>query len=370
MTAYPTQARFMAMSRLVVRVLGLAALLALPATGARAGSNDRLGTSGALELLIPVGPRATALGPAVAGDISGVESIYWNPAGLATVQGPEAMFSHTQYFADMKVNYAALAARAGNLGVLGFSAKVLSVGEVIVTTEQAPDGTGETFDPTFAVLGLSWARAFTDRVKFGANVNWVNEHIQSMTANGVALDFGVQYATGWRGLVFGMAMKNFGNSMTFSGENLDVSVPPPGAEPGATNRILSFSTAAFEMPSYFTLAANYELYRKGENDLQFKVAFQNNNFSGDNFCGAAEWSYKNMLALRGSWYGTLTTETDPATGNESSTFASGDNLYQGYALGGGVTTRAGVAHLGVDFAWRPVREFFDDIYEVGLRVQF
>ena len=370
MTAYPTQAGFMAMSRLVVRVLGLAALLALAAASARAGSNERLGTSGALELLIPVGPRASALGPSITSDISGVEATYWNPAGLASVQGPEVLFSHTEYFADMKVNYAAIAAHAGNLGVLGFSAKVLSVGEVIVTTEQAPDGTGETFNPTFAVLGASWARAFTDRVKFGATVNLVNEHIQSMTANGVALDFGVQYATGWRGLVFGMAMKNFGNAMSFSGDNLDVSVPPPGAEPGASNRILSFTTAAFEMPSYFTLAANYELYRKGENDLQFKAAFQNNNFSGDNFCGAAEWSYKNTFALRGSWYGTLTTEVDPASGSENSTFASGDQLYRGYALGGGVTTRAGAAHIGIDFAWRPVREFFDDIYEAGVRLQF
>jgi hypothetical protein len=358
------------MSRFGMRALGLATLLALAASGARAGSDQRTGTNGAPELLIPVGARASALGPSVTSDITGVEAIYWNPSGLAGLQGTEALFSHTQYFADMKVNYAAVAARAGNLGVLGFSVKVLSIGEVIVTTEQAPDGTGETFNPTFGVLGMSWAKAFTDRVNFGLGVNLVNEHIENMTANGVALDFGVQYATGWNGLKFGMVMKNFGNSMTFNGDNLDVSVPPPGAEPGASNRILKFSTAAFEMPSYFTLAGSYDLYRAGENSLQIMTAFQNNNFSGDNFCGAAEWNYRNFAALRGSWFGTLSGEIDPATGNESSSFGTGDDLYRGYALGGGVTVRSGAAKLGVDVAWRPVQQPFDDIYEAGLRLQF
>jgi hypothetical protein len=358
------------MSRFGRRALGVAALLALAAPGAWAGSDQRIGTSGASELLIPVGPRASALGPSVTSDVSGAEATYWNPAGLAGLQGTEALFSHTQYFADMKVNYAAVAARAGNLGVLGFSAKVLSVGEVIVTTEQAPDGTGETFDPTFSVLGMSWAKAFTDRVNFGLTLDVVNEHIQSVTSNGIALDFGVQYTTGWRGLKFGMVMKNFGNSMSFSGDNLDVSVLPPGAEPAASNRILSFSSAAFEMPSYFTLAGSYELFHTPASSLQLRGAFQNNNFSGDNFCGAAEWSFKNVAALRGSWFGTLSGEIDPVTGNESSSFGTGDDLYKGYALGGGVTVRSGAAKLGVDVAWRPVQQPFDDVYEAGLRLQF
>jgi len=358
------------MSRFGMRALGLATLLALAVSSAWAGSDQRVGTSGAPELLIPVGPRASALGPSVTSDITGVEATYWNPAGLAGLQGAEALFSHTEYFADMKVNFAAVATPAGNLGVLGFSAKVLSVGEVVVTTEQAPDGTGEKFNPTYSVLGISWAKAFTDRVNFGLTVDLVNEHVQNMGANGVAFDFGVQYATGWRGLKLGMAMKNFGNSMSFSGDNLDVSVLPPGAEPTASNRILSFSSAAFEMPSFFTLAGSYDLARSAENSLQLKGAFQNNNFSGDNFCAAAEWNYRNVAALRGSWFGTLAGEIDPATGDESTSFSTGDDLYRGFAVGGGVTMRSGTVKLGVDVAWRPVQEPFSDVYEAGVRLHF
>src|SRR5262245_34075160 len=79
---------------------------ALAAGTAGAGSNGRKGTVGATELQIPVGPRSTALGGAVASDVDGIEAMFWNPAGLATNAGTEAMFSNTQYFAKMKLYYA------------------------------------------------------------------------------------------------------------------------------------------------------------------------------------------------------------------------------------------------------------------------
>ena len=69
------------MSRVIIRSLGLAALLALAVTSAWAGSDERKGTSGAAELTIPVGPRGSAMGASVASNIVGAEAIFWNPAG-------------------------------------------------------------------------------------------------------------------------------------------------------------------------------------------------------------------------------------------------------------------------------------------------
>ena len=205
MTAHETKRGDRTMSRLAIRALGLAALLALAVTSAWAGSDDRKGTSGATELLIPVGPRSSAMGGASSSDVKGIESLFWNPAGLAMLERTEAQFSHVSYFAGMDVNYRAVAMKAGGLGSLGLSAKVLSVGEIIVTTETAPDGTGEVIEPTFAVLTGSWGRQFTDKVNFGASVNYVTERVLSMSASGVALEFGVQSMTGWRGLVLSSA---------------------------------------------------------------------------------------------------------------------------------------------------------------------
>jgi hypothetical protein len=358
------------MSRVIIRSLGLAALLALAVTSAWAGSDERKGTSGATELLIPVGARGSALGTAVSSDIVGAEAIFWNPAGIAGQEGTEVLFSHTSYIADMKVNYVALTAPGGALGTLGFNVKVLSIGDVIVTTEAAPDGTGEIVEPTFTVLGVSWGKAFTDRVRFGSTVNFVNERILDMNANGMAIDFGVQYDTGWKGLRLGMVMKNFGNSMSFNGSGLDVNTQPPGSDPSSANRSLRFSTASFEMPSNFTLSATYNAWQNGPSRLQLLGAFQNNNFGGDNFNGGAEWVYKNQFMLRGSWWGTMTSTRDLATGDDSMEFDSGDDVYSGYAFGAGANMKAGSTHLAVDFTLRPVRDFFDDTFEMGLRFKF
>ena len=353
-----------------VRVLGLLALLACVATSAWAGSDERKGTGGAHELRIPVGARGTALNSGVSSDVSGIESIFWNPAGLASIEGTEALFTNTQYFAEMDVNYAAVATKLGGIGVMGLNVKVLSVGDVIVTTEAAPEGTGDILSPTFTVMGFTWAKQFTDRVLFGGTFNWVNESIQSSSANGVAFDFGVQYVTGWNGLKLGMSMKNFGNSMRYSGSDFEMSVPLPDADPNSANRTLSTSSSSFEMPSYFNLSASYNLMSSSDYRLLALGAFQNNNFVGDNVTGGLEWDFKDTFALRASYMGSIQQTLDLATGDEEISFTSGDDLYTGLAFGAGAKVGLGDAKLAVDVSYRPVEDFFDDVVEVGLRLQF
>jgi len=369
MTQNTTQ--FGRIARPALCAVALAALLAGVTAVAHAGSDGRKGTAGASELLIPVGPRGSALGDAVVGDASGIEAAYYNPAGLAAGSGTEVAFSHTQYFAGMKLAYAAGAMPIGSFGSLGLSAKVLSLGEVLVTTESAPDGTGEILTPTFSVIGLTWAKSFTDRVNFGGTVTYVNENVANTVANGVAFDFGVQYATGYHGLKFGMAVKNIGTQMHFSGPGLEIFTRDPSADPNAGNRGLSFSSAGFEMPSYFTVASSYDVQRNAQQRLTVLAAYQNNNFNGDNLRGGAEWAYKDMFMLRGSVFGTFQGTIDPITSEETFKLSSGDDLYSGYALGAGFQTKLGEqGHVGVDVAWRPVRNYFDDIVELGVRMTF
>lgn len=359
------------MFRLAILALVPAALLAC-AVDAWAGSNGRKGTEGAPELTIPVGPRGEALGGAVVGDATGVEALFWNPAGVGLLPKTEAMFTHTQYFADMKLNYFGVATHIGGAGVIGFAAKVLSVGDVIVTTEDSPDGTGEVSQPTFTVLGLTWAKQFTDRVTFGATANLVNEHIIQESATGVAFDFGVQYLTGWQGLKLGMVMKNFGPNMTFNGPGAEVSFLPPGSNPTSGSRIFTSESASFDLPSYFTMGASLDVLHSPQMRLTALGAVQNNNYQGNAIRGGLEWAYRDLVALRGSYYGTYLGQGNPETGEDNAKFMGGDDLYSGLALGGGVSMRTGeTGRVGVDFTWRPVRQnLFNDIIDVGVRLAF
>jgi hypothetical protein len=347
-----------------------ALLLAVSGT-AYAGSDERKGTGGALEMRIPVGPRGTALGGAVVSSTDGIEALFFNPAGLAGLTGTEAIFSNTQYFADMQVNYVGIATQVGGFGALGLSVKALNVGEILVTTEAAPEGTGDIIDPTFTVIGVSYAREFTDRVRFGGTVSFVNEAIRSVSASGIAFDFGVMYATGWRTLNLGLAMKNFGTTMQFDGDELGSSQTVSGSDPSSSPRTLRATSSKFEMPSYFSLGAAYDLVDNSQYQLKAMGAFQNNNFVGDNVCAGLEWVYRKQIALRASYLGSITSTLDAATGTESVEFDSGDDLYSGWALGGSAGVKAGSTALDIDFSYRPMKDsFFDDVYEVGVKLKF
>jgi hypothetical protein len=125
------------------------------------------------------------------------------------------------------------------------------------------------------------------------------------------------------------------------------------------------------MPSLFSLAASMDAVKNPQYRFSLLGAFQNNNFTGDVIRTGAEWSYRDMFALRGAWFGSFESTQDITTGEESSSFTSGERIYSGYSLGAGAAMRMGdTGKLGVDLAWRPVKDFFDDTIEVGLRLTF
>ncbi len=83
-------------------------ILVLVCSSIYAGDTNRKGTTGAEELLIPVGARGIATGGAFLASLTGLESVYYNPAGLDLTPRTEAMFSYMSYFADIKVSYFAI----------------------------------------------------------------------------------------------------------------------------------------------------------------------------------------------------------------------------------------------------------------------
>ena len=176
--------------------------------------NRRIGSASATELLIPVGARDMALGGASIAVTQGVEAIHWNPAGLARLgSSAEALFSSLSYLADINLNYGAVGASFGRLGVVAVSVRSLDFGDIPMTSHDDPEGDGgRTFSPAFITAGLSYAIAFSDRANAGATIKVVSEKMGRVQGSAVAMDLGVQYHSigGISGLDMGVAMKNFG----------------------------------------------------------------------------------------------------------------------------------------------------------------
>ncbi len=182
---------------------------ALAVSTVDAGDQSRIGTAAGQALRIPVGSRGTALGGSILASVNGSEALHWNPSGVVLgANRREAIFSYLDYIADMKMNYFALSSKLRDDIAIGISAKVFSIGDIVVTTEDAPEGTGEVLNPTFSCVSFTYSQMLTDRVAFGTTIKYIHEGLKRETAQGLAFDFGFQYKTALKGLTLAIAMRN------------------------------------------------------------------------------------------------------------------------------------------------------------------
>ncbi|MDP1677362.1 MAG: PorV/PorQ family protein [Bacteroidota bacterium] len=308
-----------------------------------AGNKNRQGTAGAQELLIPVGARGMALGSSAIANASGIDAIYWNPAGIVrTESSVEAMFSQMQYIADIGVAYGALNVNAGSFGNLAFTIKSVSFGDIPRTTEDFPDGTGETFSPTFVTTGITYGRLLNDRISVGVTFNLIAEQIMSTSATGMGINAGVQYSgLAIPELKFGIAVKNIGPNMSYNGSNL-YRFGTIDADRDA--QYYKVEAASFELPTTMEIGLAYEKKFGGQHNIMFSSTFQNNNYSTDEYKFGGEYGYNNLLFVRGGY------NVNPEADKDAQIFD--------YTFGFGLNFDLAGTVVGFDYAYRHTL-FFD-----------
>lgn len=322
------------------RIILVGLVLLSLVVSANAGSERRIGTAGAQELLIPIGSRGTAMGGAVVANTFGVEALYWNPAGIAGMEHTEVMFTHQPYLADIDVNYFGVGHNIEGFGTIGLSAKIVSIGEIEETTEDQPEGTGSVYEPTLSVIGLTYASVLTSNVQFGATAHLINERIFEVSATGMAFDFGVIYDPKWKGLTLGIVIKNYGPEMTFSGVGFERSFEEAG------QRRVSPSSAKFELPSSINIGLAYNFLNMGQNSMALVGNFRSNNFQEDFWQGGAEYAFNNTFFLRAGY-----------NYSEQREYLYGASLGAGLSYPIGEDTR-----LTVEYSWTQTEVFDDNQY--------
>ncbi len=328
-----------------MRIVMMMSLAMSVATTAFAGAGNRTGTSGAAELLIPVGTRDIALAGASIATAKGVEALFWNPAGVAKMNNASSVyFSHMNYIADIGVDYGAVSANLEEIGVLSLSLKSLSIGDVIQTTTQNPDGTGQTFSPQFITVGLTYSRQLSDRIAVGLTTNLVSERMGDVSATGLAFNVGVMYDNfaSIEGLSLGVVVKNIGPQMKFDGSGLLNQATVAGQKRSPQSYLVQ--SASFELPSTFEFGMGYKRSFEGDNSVQLSTSFQNNNFSDDEYKLGLEYAYQDILFLRGG-YNLANKESDQR-----------DFIF-GATAGGGIHYPLGSLDLTIDYAYRAVKVF-------------
>ncbi len=317
-------------------------LLVLGLSTAFAGNAARIGSAGAQELRVPFGSRGTAMSGAVIANVQGVESMYWNPAGLASLEGTEAMFSYLPYIADIKQNFVGIATNVENFGTIGFGAKIMSIGDMEETTQEFPDGTGRLFNPSLAVINISYARILTANVSFGATAMFINEQIAEAKATGLAFDVGFMYDPAWHGFKMGIAMKNYGSEMHFSGRGFDRSLD---------GRPVSPLAAPFDLPACINMGMSKD-FVQGDNVLSMNGNFVANTYSNDVVQGGLEYGYKGLYFLRGGY-----------------NYSKQSEWIHGATLGAGLTVELGETKARFEYSWNQT-DVFDDNQHFTVSMSF
>lgn len=340
----------------------LFSLLAISLTFA--GNPDRQGEAGAAELLLNPWANAAGLHTMGTSFVSGVAAMRLNPAGIGRLKGKnELAFGNTRLYEGSEVFMNALGytQKVGKNGAFGISLTQLDFGEIAITTEAQPEGTGGFYSPGFFNLGLGYSHTYANKISVGFLFRAISESLPDISAFGFAIDAGVQYVSGEKdNFKLGISLRNIGSPMQFSGEGLALAVDSPESP-------LPFQTKFdrrpenFELPSVLNIGVSYDFYFASDLMLRMAGNFTSNAFSKDQIGGGAELHFKDLVILRGGY--------KLEVGESNSTR---DNIYSGIA--GGVTINVPLqkskkTRLGLDYAYRTTNPF-RGTHNIGFRISF
>jgi hypothetical protein len=215
---------------------------------------QKLAQTGFQFLSVVSDARAAAIGEAVTSLQVGSSALFFNPAGMSDFDGIlDVTISNNRWIADITHNTLGMAYNAGNIGVFGFSLQSVDYGEFYGTRVSRVDKgyeDTEIFKLSSLAIGVGYARSLTERFSVGGQARWVRQDLgeseiprfvtvpateegeeattdtlRQTVSNKLepfAFDFGTQFKTGFKSLVFGMSVRNFSEEIKYVDEGFQL----------------------------------------------------------------------------------------------------------------------------------------------------
>jgi hypothetical protein len=316
----------------------------------------KTGTTAAKFLSIGVGARANAMGGAFTSIANDASSLYWNPAGAAALSDFEVMFTYTSLYKelDINLNYFAVVLPAGEIGNFGASVTTLDYGEMDVTTELFPEGTGERFSASSYAFALSYARNITSDFAAGITVKYILEDIFNSSATGVAFDVGTIFKTPFYGIKFSSIISNYGSKLQMSGEDLLIRYDADPNNEGNNETVDAYyKTERFELPLRLQIGISKDIQFLNEQRLTLSVDAAHPNDNAEYLNIGGELSFlNNLISVRGGYKGVFLEDNE-----------------EGLTLGAGLNYVLGVFAFGFDYSYQEFK-FLDYVHSFGVGLKF
>ena len=204
-----------------------------------AQDNQKLAQSGFQFLSVVSDARASGMAEAMTSLQTGSSALFFNPAGMSDMQNfVDISASVNKWIADIDHYTIAAAINPfnGDYGVIGFSVQSVNYGEFFGTrvnpaSELGYEDTG-IFELSALAVGVGYAKQISDKFSIGGQIRYVQQDLgesivpvisdvdtTSRTAtnelNPLVFDFGTQFRTGIKSIVFGMSVRNFSKEVQY-----------------------------------------------------------------------------------------------------------------------------------------------------------
>lgn len=274
--------------------------------------SSALADEGASFLAIPQGARAVGLGNAFVTQADPT-ALWHNAAGLSPLGSRHVTATHTELYADTRVDLLGYVQPLKGLGTVGLGAIHLSQGAI-----EGRDPSGRmsgNFTASDLSLGLVYAKAIGALTHLGLGIKFIRQNLADSSAAGFALDLGALYHLKVLPVTLGASVQNLGPKMKFVSEPFNL---PLNLRAGASHLLLGLVSVGLDF--------QYRPY-----DQRRSISF-----------GAEYWPLPQM-ALRGGYLGIL---------RSASGTPQGFSFKESSALGAGMGFRLG-RQLGLDYAFSP-----------------
>lgn len=162
-------------------------------------------------LNLNVDARSSAMAGSFVSVSNDVNTIFYNPAGLATLEGKQASVGFFKYLMDINSGNVAYSQKYKDIGYFGAGIRYMNYGSFDKYNENF-ENLG-TFGANELALSLGYANKYKVNFHYGANVKLIYSSIDEYNSMALALDLGAMYVIPEEKLNFGISVLNLGTQV-------------------------------------------------------------------------------------------------------------------------------------------------------------
>ncbi|UCG51996.1 MAG: PorV/PorQ family protein [Candidatus Latescibacterota bacterium] len=264
-------------SKLGLLMVSVVVVLVLPIHVLATEPFAKVGTYSLQFLKIGPSARATGMGSAFTALANDATATYWNPAGMVDITKTAVILEHTFWPADVSLDFASAVFTLPFLpGTWGVTARALSLDPQKERTVFLPEGTGREFDAGDMSFGLSYAQFFTDKFSAGGTIHFIHSGLAEKSVNTYAVDFGLIYRIGYRGMRLGMMIQSLGGKVNYDSRDAKI-------------------------PTMFKVGLSMAAYRHGAHSLEGVGEFSHPSDNTETVNLGGEYSFNQFFYMRGGY---------------------------------------------------------------------